>query len=77
MLASTMPYILIETGLTGQKKVQDAYAPILARLKDSKNREMVAYRFPCETTISKPSVASKSMNCVLSVVVVPRDAIVI
>jgi len=77
MLASTMPYILIETGLTGQKKVQDFNAPILARLKHRKNREMVTYRFPCETTISKPSVASKSMDCVLSVVVVPRDAIVI
>ena len=77
MLASTMPYILIETGLTGKKKVQYAYAPIVARLKDRKNCEMVAYRFPCETTISKPSVASKSMDCVLSVVVVPGDAIVI
>jgi hypothetical protein len=77
MLASTMPYILIETGLTGQKKVHDVNAPILARLKDRKNREMVTYRFPCETAISKPSVASKSMDCVLSVVVVPRDAVVI
>jgi hypothetical protein len=67
----------IEARFTGQKKVQDAYAPIFACLKDRKNREIVAYRFPREAPVSKPPVPSKSMDCVLSVVVVPRDAIVI
>jgi len=65
----------IEIFLSGQQKPQEADASVLARLVNRQEHQVIPQPSLTHHTVGDGSVASKWLDRVLSIIVVPRNAV--